>query len=56
MLRAYGFARYVRGARTVTTRRFGTSLTSITPCLTRTNVPSQRSAVSQIVPRTVAEA
>ena len=54
--RCYGVARYVRGARTVTCCRFGTSFTWITPCRTRMNVPSQRSAVSQIVPLTVAEA
>ena len=46
----------MRPARRVTWRRFGTSFTAMTPRWTRTNVPSQRSAVSHLVPRTVADA
>ncbi len=52
----YGLARYVRPGWTVICRRPGRTPTWTPPTLTRTNVPSQRSAVSQKVPRIVAEA
>jgi hypothetical protein len=52
----YGFAMYVRPGVIRTWRRLGKSDTWMIPALTRTSVPSQRSAVSQNVPRTVADA
>ncbi len=52
--RPHRFARYARPARTTTVRPVRRSLTATAPSRTRVTVPSQRSRVTQAVPRAVA--